>query len=128
MSVKALKTIALTNGLELEVISGTPAAGSQTDEIVTTTLADATVTKCPRYQTEDTDLTLLCAYDGTLATIGDATLVVTATEDDDGTLVHTVAGFISAAIPQEVAIDGERRMVQQITFTPDGSSTLYTTT
>ena len=126
MSVQALKTLTLSNGLTIEVVSGTPAAGNQTEEIITTTLDDATVTKYPRYQTEDTDLTLLCAYAGTLATLGAATLAVAAVTST-GTLTNTTVGFIRSAIPQEVAIDGERRMLQQIIFTPDGSSTLYTT-
>lgn len=125
MSVKAVRTIALSNGLTIEVVSGHVAAGLQTEEIRTTTLADSTVTKLPRYQTEDTEVTLMCAYSGTLATVGEATIVITSTDDADADHVCTIPGFIRSAIPQEVAIDGERRMLQQIIFTPSGAAITY---
>lgn len=125
MSVLAVKKVVVSNGLALEVVSGNIAAGSQTDEIKTTTLSDDTVTKAPRYQTEDTELTFLCAYAGTLATVGDGTLVVTVTDDADDDKVCTIPGFIRSAIPQEVSIDGERRMLQQVIFTPSGATITF---
>jgi hypothetical protein len=126
MSTQAVKTLVLSNGLDFEVVSGHIAAGNQTEEIDTTTLSDATyMTNVPRYQTEDTDLTFMCAYAGTLATIGAATLVITTLDTADGTDVCTVPVLVRSAIPQEVAIDGERRMLQQVICTPTGAAITY---
>lgn len=123
MSVKTVKTLAISGAADLKVVSGSVASGDQSEAINTTTLDDAKMTKVRRFQTEYTDITLLCEYAGTLATVGTlATLTVTALDSGASSNAAARYGFIKSAIPQEVSVDGERRMLQQIVFTPTGTA------
>ena len=125
MAVKCAKKLTIS-GLTYEVISAHPSFGLQTEEINCTTLSDDRVKKCPRHQIEETDIELLCEWTGSLPTVGSgsaATLSITVT-DSDGTNVASgnIKGFVKSAIPQEIAVDGERRLVQRIVFTPNGTN------
>jgi hypothetical protein len=123
MSVKAVKTLAISGASALKVVSGSVASGRQTEAINTTTLDDTKMTKKRRHQTESTDLTFLCEYPGTLAAVGTlATLTVTAVNDAGVSRADSIYGFIKSSVPQEVAVDGERRILQQIVFTPTGTA------
>ena len=128
--IKIVKTLVLTNGLTLKVVSGHPASGAQTEEINVSDMSNMTrVEKAPRPQLELTDINLLCQYEGTLATVSteDVTLVISIDAADGTNIADTVTGFIKSAVPQEVAVDGERRLLQAIVFSPDGSEGSTTT-
>ena len=128
MPVRAVKKLTLTSGLSFEIVSGPPAMGLQTEDINVTSLSDNSVRKVPRHQIEEAEMTFMCAYSGTLAQVGaSATIQVTAILDDGSQLQKSATGYIKSAIPQEVAVDGERRLLQQIVFVPDGSGSAGTT-
>jgi len=124
MAVKCAKKLTIS-GLTYEVISAHPNFGLQTEEINCTTLSDDRVKKCPRHQTEETDLELLVAWSGSLPTVGSAaTLTITVTDSEGNSVASgNISGFVKSAIPQEIAVDGERRLVQRIVFTPNGTNT-----
>lgn len=130
-SIKVARTLVLTNGLTLKVVSGHPAGGMQTEEINVSDMSNQTrVEKLLRPQLELTDLNFLCEYAGTLATVGGTsavTLVITVDGADGTDYADTITGFVKSAQPQEVAVDGERRLLQAVVFTPDGSEGSTTT-
>lgn len=127
--MKIVKKIVLSNAITLPIVDGTPAPGNQTTEINTTTLSDDKVTKAPRHQVEDMDLTFTCECSGTALVAGTAgTLTITVTDGASATTVSNVPGFIKSAEPQAVTIDGERRLLQRVVWTPTGVAATTTTT
>jgi len=128
MAVKAVKKLVFESGMSFDILSGPPAMGEQTEDINVTSLGDDRVRKVPRHQIEETDMTFLCSYNGTLAPVGSsATIQIKATLDDNSTITKSVAGYIKSAQPQDVAVDGERRLLQQIVFVPNGANATTTT-
>ena len=123
MAVKCAKKLTIS-GLEYEVISAHPNFGLQTEEINCTTLSDDRVKKCPRHQVEETDLELLVAWSGSLPSVGSVASLSISVTDSEGNSVASgnISGFVKSAIPQEIAVDGERRLVQRIVFTPNGTN------
>jgi hypothetical protein len=124
MSVKAVKTLALTGGVTAKVVSASVASGEQTEAINVTTLDDTKMIKVLRLQKKKTDITLMCEYAGALAGATGTLATLTVTPTDDAGVAHaaSVYGYIKSSIPQETAVDGERRMLQQVIFTPTGTA------
>lgn len=129
-TVKVTKTLTQTGLGSFVVISGKPAQGMQTEVIDVT---DMSVTnrmlKAPRPQLEGTELTLLCNYAGTLVTVGtESTALVISVTDAAGTVhTDTITGFVRSADPVDVDVGGERRLLQEVVFVPDGSEGATTT-
>jgi len=124
-TIKATKTVTLSNGLELKVVSAPPSFGLASEKINVTDLTNAIrMEYVARPQLEETDITLLAEYTGTLATVGSSiTLTITTVDTADSSIANSISGFVLSATPQTVAIDGERRLLQEIVFAPDGSNT-----
>lgn len=126
-TIKAVKTITLTDSLSAyKVVSAPPSFGLQTEKINVTDLTnDSRMEFVARPQLEETDITLMCDYSGTLITAGGAaaTLTITAVDTAGASYASSITGFVISAIPQTVDIGGERRMLQEVVFAPDGSNT-----
>ena len=130
-NIKIVRTLTQTGiGAAFKVLSGHVAPGLQTEDVDVTDLSnDARMEKVPRPQLEETDMTLQCEFAGVYPDVGgSATLVITVTKPDDTTQVSTTVGYIKSAIPGSVDIAGERKLTQDVVFTPDGSNTALTTT
>lgn len=130
-TIKIVKTLTQTGiGAAFKVLSAHPAPGLQTEDVDVTDLSnDSRMEMVPRPQLEETEMNLQVEFNGVYPAVGQsATLEVTVTKPDDTTQVSSVAGYIKSAIPVEVAIDGERRLVQDVVFRPNGSNTALTTT
>jgi hypothetical protein len=129
-TIKAVKTLVLSSGMTLHVVSGHPAAGLKTEKIDVSDLTNATrLEYLCRPQLEETDLKFLCAYNGALASVGaSGTLTITVTDTAGGTLTESLAGFVISAEPVMVDVGGERKLVQEVVFAPDGANTAITTT
>jgi hypothetical protein len=129
-TIKAVKTLTLSNGMTFVVVSAPPHHGTQSEKIDVTDLTNTARKEfVARPQLEETDITLLCSYTDTLASVGDAaTLRISIVDTAAGTLVRDITGFVLSAIPQSVDIGGERRMLQEVVFASGGSSTTTTTT
>lgn len=125
-TIKAVKTIVLTNSLNaFKVVSAPPTFGLQTEKIDVSDLSNATRKEfVARPQLEETDINLQCDYSGTLATVGGAAAVLTITTVDTtgASTARNITGFVISAIPVTVDIGGERRLLQDIVFAPDGSN------
>jgi hypothetical protein len=126
-TIKAVKTITLTDSLSAyKVVSAPPSFGLQTEKINVTDLTNENRMEfVARPQLEETDITLMCDYSGTLITAGGAaaTLTITAVDTAGVSYAKSITGFVVSAIPQSVDIGGERRMLQEVVFAPDGSNT-----
>ncbi len=130
-NIKVVKTLVLTGtALPLVVLSGHPGPGLQTEDIDVSDLSnEARIEKAARPQLEETEIALQCAYDGKLANVGvSASLIITVTKPDDTTIVNTVTGYVKSSLPVQADIGGERRLIQDVVFVPDGSNTAITTT
>ena len=125
-TIKAVKTIVLTNSLSaFKVVSAPPTFGLQTEKIDVSDLSNATRKEfVARPQLEETDINLQCDYQGTLATVGGAAAVLTITTVDTAgnSTAKSITGFVVSAIPVTVDVGGERRLLQDIVFAPDGSN------
>ena len=128
-TVEIVKTLTVTGLGGVTVLSGNPGVGLQTEEIDVTDLSNAArMEKVARPQLEETEIALQCSYDGALASVGaTATLAITVTQPDAGTIVSSIAGFVKSATPTSVDVGGERRLLQDIVFVPNGSNTAITT-
>ncbi len=128
MSMRVVKTITLSGGMTVNIVDGTPAPGNRVEEIDVTTLVDTKVKKTARYQIEDTDLEFTAECAGTALVAGTAgTLTVTVVDNAGASTFNSVPGFIKSAEPIAVAIDGERRLLQRIVWTPTGEAATTTT-
>jgi hypothetical protein len=129
-TIKAVKTLTLSNGETLVVVSAPPHHGTQSEKIDVTDLTNAARKEfVARPQLEETDINLQCAYAGTLAAVGTAaTLRISITDTAGGTNVRDITGFVLSAVPVVVDSGGERRMLQDVVFSSGGSSTTTTTT
>jgi len=129
-TIKATKTLTLSNGMTFVVVSAPPHHGNASDKINVSDLTNASrMEYVARPQQEETDITILCNYAGTLADVGTAATLRITVEDDAGTdIIRDITGFVLSASPQTVAIDGERRLLQEVVFSSGGSSTTTTTT
>jgi hypothetical protein len=124
-TIKATKTVTLSNGLTLKVVSAPPSFGLASEKINVTDLTnESRMEFVARPQLEETDITLMAEYTGTPATVGSTiTLTITTVDTASGSIEKSISGFVLSATPQTVAIDGERRLMQEIIFAPDGSNT-----
>jgi hypothetical protein len=130
-NIKVAKTLVQTGIGSFKVISGHPAQGLQTEVIDVSDMSIATrMLKAPRPQLEGTEITMLCDFAGTLATVGaeNTSLVITTTDSAGSAITNTVTGFVKSAIPQGIDVGGERRIVQEVVFVPDGAEGTITTT
>jgi hypothetical protein len=129
-TIKATKTLTLSNGMTFVVVSAPPHHGNASEKIDVSDLTNASRKEfVARPQQEETDITILCSYAGTLASVGSAaTLRITVVDDAATNIIRDITGFVLSATPQTVAIDGERRLMQEVVFAPGGSSTTTTTT
>jgi len=129
MAIKAAKKLVLSDLITLTVISGNPAHGHQTEDIDVSDFTNGErMEYVPRSQIEETEISLLCEYDGTLATVtSEGTLTATVTKSDGNTLTESVVGYIKSAIPVSIDVGGERRLVQEVVFRPNGSNGTTTT-
>jgi hypothetical protein len=125
-TIKAVKTITLTGSLStFKVVSAPPAFGLQSEKIDVTDLTNATRKEfVARPQLEETDMNLQLDYAGTLVTAGGAAAVLTITAVDTAgnSYAKSITGFVTSAVPVVVDIGGERRMLQDVVFSPDGSN------
>lgn len=128
-NINATKTLTLANGMTFKVISAPPTHGLETEDIDVTDFSNAErMENVARSQKKESDINLMLEYDGTLANVGvAASLEITLTKNDGTTLVATTAGYVRSAAPQDVAIDGERRVLQAVVFAADGSNVTTTT-
>jgi hypothetical protein len=97
----------------------------QSEKIDVTDLTNASRKEfVARPQLEETDIALQLNYAGTLATAGGAAAVLTITAVDTAgnSYAKSITGFVLSAIPVSVEIAGERRMLQDVVFAPDGSN------
>lgn len=124
-TIKAVATLTLSNLMSLKVVSAPPGFGLQSEKINVTDLTNTNrMEYVARPQLEETDVTMLCEYNGTLASVGTSgTLVITSVDTASGSIANTITGYIQSAIPQPVDIGGERRLLQEVVFTPDGANT-----
>lgn len=130
-NIKIVKTLTQTGiGAEFKILSANVAPGLQTEDVDVTDLSNATrMEKVPRPQLEETEIALQCEFAGVYPAVGQtASLVITVTKPDGTTQVSTTSGYIKSAIPGSVDIAGERKLVQDVVFMPDGSNTALTTT
>lgn len=129
-TIKAVKTLTLSNAETLVVVSAPPHHGTQSEKIDVTDLTNTARKEfVARPQLEETDISLLCSYTGTLAAVGTAaTLRISIVDTAAGTLVRDITGFVLSAKPVSIDIEGERRMLQEVVFASGGSSTTTTTT
>jgi len=127
--INVVRTLTVAGATALKVVSGSPAHGLQTEDIDVSDLSNAErMEKAPRPQLEETEMNLQTEYDGTLAAVRtSATLTVTVTKANGDALSDAVSGYIKSAIPVGVDVAGERRLLQDIVFVPDGSNTTTTT-
>lgn len=126
-SIKSVKTVTIEGGSTLKVISAPPTHGLETEDIDVSDFSNATrMESVPRDQLKEGEIALLLEYDGTLVTVGAATpvtLTVVVTKSDGDELTANSVGYFKSAVPVEVAIDGERRLLQNVVFMPNGSNT-----
>lgn len=129
-TIKAVKTLTLSNAMTFKVTSGPPREGLSTEKIDVTDLTNASRKEfVARPQLEETDIKLQCEYNGTLASVGaSGTLTITIVDTAGSSTSRSVTGFVLSAEPIVVDIGGERRMLQDVVFSPDGSNATSTTT
>lgn len=128
-NINAVKTLTISGASSLKVISAPPSHGLETEDIDVSDFSNAErMENVARSQKKESDISLLLEYDGVLASVGaSATLAVEVTKNDGTLLSASTTGYIRSAVPQEIAIDGERRLLQSVVFAADGSNTTTTT-
>lgn len=129
-NVQVTKTLTLANLMAFKVVSAPPTMGLQTDDVDVSDLSNANrMEKAPRSQKEEMEVAIQCEFDGTLADVGESgTLEITVTKNDGTTLVSTMTGYVKSAVPIAQDIGGERRLLQDVVFVPDGANSTTTTT
>jgi hypothetical protein len=133
MAAKVVKTLAVSGIGTFKLIEAPIINGTETPEIDNTTFDDAYKSAVPDPQPKQKALTLRVTTEsgGTLAVPAagtSATLAITGTYADGGTIDHSIVGFISDVTPQTIAVGGERVQSFEVVFTPSGGGTTTTTT
>ena len=124
-NIKSVKTVTVAGATALKVISAQPGHGLETEDIDVSDFSNADrMENVARDQKKENEIPLLLEYAGTLVPIGvTATLTVTVTKPDNETIEASTVGYFKSATPVELAIDGERRLLQNAVFMPNGSNT-----
>lgn len=126
--IETTKTLVLSDAMTFKVISAPPTHGLQTEDIDVSDLSnEQRMEFIARCQKEETEIAIQCEFDGVLADVGvSADLVITVTKADGSTLVSTTTGYVKSAVPISQDVGGERRLLQDVVFRPDGSNTTTT--